>query len=80
MLFSTRQFQKQVIDTTHVILGGVKIFFIQNSRGKLIFKEELQSSKTMRPYWLIQGKEEDKAEIFCPQIGENMNHFLVSFF
>ena len=36
--------------------------------GKLIFKDDLQSTETMRPYFLVNGKEEKMAEIICAQI------------
>ena len=36
--------------------------------GKLIYKDDLQSTETMRPYFLVPGKEEQMAEIICPNI------------
>ena len=67
--FVLKMYLKLVIETFY-ILGGFALIQIKDSAGNLIFEEKSLSPKTVRPYMLINGKEDKK---FMYQIGKKVD-------
>ena len=63
-------FLKHVFNPFLSYLGGFALIQIRDSNGNLIFEEQSLSPKTVRPYMLINGKEDKK---FMYQIGKRVD-------